>query len=218
MSSLFTYPFTSTGVFNPIVQNSNVRNLSLGSGNLAFPLQVVEDGVGIVLVVPTNSISTTPAETNSYFSISFNVEPRFIFNITSLTFYVGKGGLADPRGYVIKSNIDNYTSVLGGNELPTGPQELPVFTTVNISTLNNLQQLTLRFYVYTPSQGRSVDFSNITVNGTIRQIQPASTQISMQQIIGGLYSDNARVYYKPHSLASCGVGTVKNSRHTAKKT
>ena len=42
--------------------------------------------------------------------------------------------------------------------------------------------------------------------------------ISMKQIVGSLYSNNALVYYKPHSLPACGVGTVKNCRHTAKKT
>ena len=42
--------------------------------------------------------------------------------------------------------------------------------------------------------------------------------ISMKNIVGSIYSDNARIYYKPHSLPACGVGTVKNSRHTAKKT
>lgn len=43
-------------------------------------------------------------------------------------------------------------------------------------------------------------------------------QISMRQIVGSLYSDNALVYYKTNSLPSCGVGTVRNSRHTARKT
>ena len=33
-----------------------------------------------------------------------------------------------------------------------------------------------------------------------------------------LFSNNAQVYYKPHSLASCGVGTVRNSRLKARKT
>lgn len=45
-----------------------------------------------------------------------------------------------------------------------------------------------------------------------------SNRFSLKQICCSIYSDNARVYYKPHSLPSCGVGTVKNSRHVAKKT
>jgi len=33
-----------------------------------------------------------------------------------------------------------------------------------------------------------------------------------------LFTNNAQVYYKPHSLASGGTGTVKNCRHKARKT
>ena len=33
-----------------------------------------------------------------------------------------------------------------------------------------------------------------------------------------LFTNNAQVYYKPHSLASGGVGTVKNCRHKSRKT
>lgn len=33
-----------------------------------------------------------------------------------------------------------------------------------------------------------------------------------------LFSDNSLVYYKPGSLASGGVGSVKNQRHKWKKT
>ena len=33
-----------------------------------------------------------------------------------------------------------------------------------------------------------------------------------------LFTNNAQVYYKPHSLASGGVGGVKNSRHKSRKT
>ena len=34
----------------------------------------------------------------------------------------------------------------------------------------------------------------------------------------GLYSDNALVYYKPHSLSSGGTGTVRNSKTKARRT
>jgi hypothetical protein len=47
---------------------------------------------------------------------------------------------------------------------------------------------------------------------------PPAPTISMRRIVGSIYSDNSLVYYKPHSLPSCGVGTVKNSRHVARKT
>jgi hypothetical protein len=37
-------------------------------------------------------------------------------------------------------------------------------------------------------------------------------------LCGSLWSNNALVFYKPHSLAPGGIGTVKNYRHKAIKT
>jgi hypothetical protein len=176
MPILFTCPFVTEGNFdftkNDVTNIDNkINNVTIGYDNLAFPIQVFDDGFGQVLVVQTNATSTTPDNTNSYFSISFSVNPSYMCDITSLSFNVGKGGTADPRGYIIKSNIDNYQSVLGGAELPTGPQQAPQPTQINISSLKNLQQLTLRFYVYTPAAEKSVDFNNITINGLIHSMQ-----------------------------------------------
>ena len=45
-------------------------------------------------------------------------------------------------------------------------------------------------------------------------VRPSSyyTRFNMKS----LFSDNSTVYYKPGSLASCGVGTVRNSHRKAK--
>ena len=39
-----------------------------------------------------------------------------------------------------------------------------------------------------------------------------------RSVIVPLFTDNSRVYYKPHSLAPGGVGTVRNMRVKANKT
>jgi len=39
-----------------------------------------------------------------------------------------------------------------------------------------------------------------------------------RSVIVPLFTDNSRVYYKPHSLAPGGVGTVRNTRVKANKT
>ena len=36
--------------------------------------------------------------------------------------------------------------------------------------------------------------------------------------MGSLFSNNAMVYYKPHSLAPGGIGSVRNYRKKSKKT
>jgi hypothetical protein len=46
---------------------------------------------------------------------------------------------------------------------------------------------------------------------------PTPTQ-TIRQIFTSLYTNNAQVFYKSHSLASGGVGTVRNSRSKARRT
>ena len=58
---------------------------------------------------------------------------------------------------------------------------------------------------------------------TFTQVNPAASSRSIikmpiQYMKMPLFSNNAAVYYKPHSLASGGVGTVRNSRAIGKKT
>ena len=43
-------------------------------------------------------------------------------------------------------------------------------------------------------------------------------RFSLKNICCSIYSDNALVYYKPHSLATAGSGTVRNSRKKGRKT
>jgi hypothetical protein len=45
---------------------------------------------------------------------------------------------------------------------------------------------------------------------------PTPTQ-TIRQIFTSLYTNNSQVYYKSHSLASGGVGTVRNSRSKARR-
>lgn len=58
---------------------------------------------------------------------------------------------------------------------------------------------------------------------TFTQVNPAASSKSiirmpMNFMKMPLFSNNAAVYYKPHSLASGGVGTVRNSGAIGKKT
>lgn len=47
---------------------------------------------------------------------------------------------------------------------------------------------------------------------------PPPPPITIQRMFTSLYTNNAQVYYKSNSLASCGVGTVRNSRLKARRT
>jgi len=47
---------------------------------------------------------------------------------------------------------------------------------------------------------------------------PPTPTVTIQRMFTSLYTNNAQVYYKSNSLASCGVGSVRNSRVKARRT
>lgn len=47
---------------------------------------------------------------------------------------------------------------------------------------------------------------------------PVTITPKMSMSMGSLFTNNAMVYYKPHSLAAGGIGGVRNYRKKSKKT
>lgn len=52
---------------------------------------------------------------------------------------------------------------------------------------------------------------------SIAPIEPTPTPPNVNKVVQSLFTDNARVYYKKGSLASCGVGSVRNSSVKSRK-
>lgn len=80
-------------------------------------------------------------------------------------------------------------------------------------TLTNDYVLLLTSSSFDGTLGSTVINNNVSIVPYIFNILPPSVRS-----LKSLFSDNSLVYYKNHSLASCGVGTAKNSRHKSKKT
>jgi autotransporter-associated beta strand protein len=164
--SIFNFPLTSdsnavigSGVASATLQTSNLSSSTIG-----------DDGFGVVFQSYANTGSTSAANTTSYFTASFTAVSGTAFNLSSLNYYVGKGGNSDPRGYKIYWSLDNYATVLTGTQLPSGNQQAPALSTVLLS--NNasavaVSSVTFRFYVYAPTNGNSVDWTNISLLGSL---------------------------------------------------
>src|SRR5207249_8358522 len=90
-------------------------------------------------------------------------------NLSSLTFNCGKGGtggLPSPRGIGVVSSVDGYTNVIYTADLQT---VRPEFTSVSIdlsdASYQGLTSVSFRIYTYAPGGGRSIEYSNVTING-----------------------------------------------------
>jgi hypothetical protein len=120
------------------------------------------------------------------------MNPGFFLNPETLTYDVGKGGNADPRGYIIRSSVDGFSSDLVSVFLPAGAQQAPSSGSVDLSAaqFQGLSVLSLRFYVFTPDPSvNSVDWANVTLStpepGTLLLMGLALALIVTVRLSGG---------------------------------
>jgi hypothetical protein len=116
--------------------------------------------------------SRTPAEAitkDKYFTFQVTANAGVSLNLANLTFDVARGGSATPRGYVVLSDVDGFTNPIDSEDVPSVRPDLTTFT-IDLSgpSYQGLAEVTFRIYAYTPSGGQSVEFSNLTLNGTVQ--------------------------------------------------
>ena len=109
-----------------------------------------------------------------------------------------------------------YFSWVKGVALYTSSFSLPT----NYPTLTNDHVLLLTASNFSGTLGSSVENVNVsteqnTPTGFLSNNNPQPTP-NMPNL-KSMFSDNSRVFYKPGSLASCGVGSVRNSSIKSRK-
>jgi len=132
---------------------------------------------------------------NKFFQFSITATSGADVDLSSLTFNVARGGAGVPRGFFVTTSADNFTTpvpVTGvppftpnvtnpiGNDVTTArPAYTAATAALTGAAFQNIQSkpgstLTFRVYTYSPAAGSSIDFDDITVNGTSVVPEPAS--------------------------------------------
>jgi len=154
----------ATGVVGSVLANNLLSNFTLGSTGYA------SDPVLITNPPNDNCNDVTEAVAGgSYWYFSIGPESGKQLSLTTLTFNVARGGSSTPRGYAVRSSVDEFASNLGTADVLT---VRPTFTSASIdlsgaSFQNLITSVTFNVYVYCPGSGNSLDFDDITVNGTV---------------------------------------------------
>ena len=138
----------------------------------------------------------------------------FCINLTSVT--IGNS-VTSIGGSAFKS-CTKLTSVAIGNSVTSiGYQAFfsSGLTTVYIANGQVISGITFQ----SPASGVSFFGKTVTTDPSAPAPAPAPAAPSVPRIlIRSLFTNNAQVYYKPHSLASGGIGSVRNCRFKSKKT
>ncbi len=162
--------FDLTDNLNATSVASNIQSAELDHGNLVNFI-IYNDGFGKVLTVYPASGSTSVATAlanGTYFTLTISAAEGYVLDLSQLAFEVGKGGDSDPRGYFIRSSVDDFATDIAVEQLPTGAQATPAATTISLSGIRNIHSITFRVYVYGPWFGNSVDFRNLTLSGVVQ--------------------------------------------------
>ncbi len=132
-------------------------------------------GFTILRLLPSNGLtgedSRDPFEAvanDKYFAFTITANTGYVLNLQSLTFSAARGGGDTPRGWALLSDVDGFTNFIDNQDVPTVRNVLTDFT-VDLSgaSFQGLTEITFRMYSYAPHTGQSVEYHNLSLNGTV---------------------------------------------------
>ena len=156
--TLVLYPFNLD--FLPSFTANNITTLFTPTSKG----YIGNDGFGPVYE-QTNDFTTylSAIQNNTSYS-TLNISSIENLGRLILYFECGKGGDSDPRGFAIRTSIDNYANDISNVTLPSGVKKIPSTYFVNVNS-ENFNNITIRFYSWSPASalGTSVDFRNLYI-------------------------------------------------------
>jgi MYXO-CTERM domain-containing protein len=172
---LVSYPLTNNADgnngFNYSVLNTSVLSastLAKGPGLGTFTVGT-ENYSGVPMqalsAYPSTSVAGATAAdalaNDWYYTVSLT--PASTMTISSIGLDWSRGGTSGVRGWFVRSSLDNYASDLYANETPDGTAKQLQPVSINLLGFTGLNSQTdFRFYIYTSSSGRSMNFANLT--------------------------------------------------------
>lgn len=112
-----------------------------------------------------NANETTAFVNNWFFTIK--IDPKTAIDIDSISADWSRGGTGASRGWFIRSDIDNFQSNLYLNTTPAGTPTGLAPITVNLNGFKSISNsISFRFYIFTDTQSRFMDFQNIKFTGS----------------------------------------------------
>lgn len=159
------------GSFDPTTVANRVSATALSDVGSAADLQA---GVGLPnsVFLQQNVLSTNAAQAvsnNQWFEFTVAPQIGFHLNLASLSFDASRGGSSTPRGWVLRSSRDGFSTDLGTADVPT---QNPTYSPFNVTLTglvfqNILSETTFRIYGYGPSTAVGMFYDNITLQGAV---------------------------------------------------
>jgi hypothetical protein len=168
------------GSFTPTTIGDNVLAGNLNDFGSSGDLQ---PGVGMpdTVFLQQNGVATDPSQAvgnNQFFQFSLTAATGMELDMSSITFDAARGGASTPRGWVVRSSLDGFSSDIGTDVVPSQNPNLTAFG-IDLSGLSLFQnvtsQVTFRIYGYAPTTGVGMFYDNIAVHGSVQAVPEPGT-------------------------------------------
>lgn len=194
-ADIVTYDFTafssSATSVDPLASATDITQ----SGDLAnFNIFDLGYATGPVLHISSPNGNTTAADVVAdantlYFSFTVTPNPGNFLDLTSLDFDAARGGNATPRGWVVRSSVDNFGANLGSSDVDTVRTTLtPYSVDLSGSQFDNLTSpVEFRIYTYSPNDGLTVEYDNFELRGAVLVTVPEPSGVVPVLLALGLF-------------------------------
>ncbi len=141
-----------------VAKGPGLGQYSVSTDGLTPNVQVLKTGPGSAISAAT---AADALSNDWYFTIALT--PNGSMSIDTINLDWTRGGISSVRGWFIRSSLDNYASNLYSNETPAGTPIGFQPASISLSGFTGLRSQTdFRFYIYTPTTFRYIDFNNIS--------------------------------------------------------
>ncbi|MGC6550515.1 MAG: PEP-CTERM sorting domain-containing protein [Rubripirellula sp.] len=136
--------------------------------------------------VPASGAATSgpsAVTANSYFQFHIAADAGLMLDLTSLTFNAYKGGFSGPRGWVLRTSVDNYAADVASEVVTANPfgggDVVPDAFSVDLTAgqYQGLAEINFRLYAYAPTANFILNFTGLELNGNV--VPEPSTAIAM---------------------------------------
>jgi len=174
-AQIVTYNFNGA-VFN--APSSVNPNVTANNVNATGSSTTISEGSGagidtlLIFGINNNGSAAQAVANNTYFQFTVTPNINREMDLTSLTFTAARGGASTPRGWVLRSSINGFSSNIATELIPS---VLPTFSPFSVdlsgAAFQNLTTATtFRVYFFSPAGSLNGNFDNLQLNGTVNAI------------------------------------------------
>jgi len=171
----FNYTTFDSGVLasSAVSAGSGLGVFSVGTDSWSGSVQVLKTGPGTAV---TGATAANALSNSWYFSVTLTALTTM--SVGSIEVDWSRGGTSENRGWFVRSSLDGFASDLYSNTTPAGTATGLQSQSINLSGFTGLSTVEFRFYIWTPTTNRYMDFQNL------RFMSPSSAAVPLPGAAG----------------------------------